>query len=89
MQERDALLLDPVDMRMVAANLCDTTLDRNAIVQLDPEHPGFRDAEYRARRNQIAQIALDYQPGAPIPDAPYTLEEHEVWQRLSTTLRQD
>ena len=82
MQERDALLLDHVDMRMVAANLCDTTLDRNAIVQLDPEHPGFRDAEYRARRNQIAQIALDYQPGAPIPDAPYTLEEHEVWRTV-------
>ena len=86
MQERDALLLDHVDMRMVAANLCDTNLDRNAIVQLDPEHPGFRDAEYRARRNQIAQIALDYQPGTSIPDAPYTQEEHEVWRTIREAL---
>ena len=28
------------------------------IVQLDQNHPGFRDPEYRARRNHIAQQAL-------------------------------
>jgi phenylalanine-4-hydroxylase len=81
-QERGALLLDHVDVRMVTTEAGDSTVDRNAIVQLDPEHPGFRDAEYRARRNRIAQMALDYAPGAPIPEAPYTPEEHEVWRTI-------
>jgi phenylalanine-4-hydroxylase len=51
-------------------------------VQLDPDHPGFRDHEYRARRNAIAQIALSYKPGSPIPTAPYTALEHGVWKKI-------
>ena len=39
---------------------------RNAIVTLDPDHPGFRDHEYRARRNAIAQIAMTT-TRSPIP----------------------
>ena len=57
------------------------------LVQLDPDHPGFRDHEYRARRNAIAQIALEYEPGSPIPDAPYTQEEHQLWQIIQDALR--
>jgi phenylalanine-4-hydroxylase len=52
------------------------------IVELDPDHPGFRDSEYRARRNAIAQIATNYRTGQPIPHAPYTELEHEVWQTI-------
>jgi len=52
------------------------------LVELDPDHPGFRDPEYRARRNAIAQIASSYQPGEPIPPAPYTELEHGVWQTI-------
>lgn len=79
-QVREELLQDHVDARPVVAGIPDPATDRNAIVQLDPDHPGFRDREYRARRNHIAQIALDYEPGSPIPDAPYTPEEHDVWR---------
>lgn len=79
--ETQTPLLDHVDMRMVAAN-GDEILDRNAIVKLDPDHPGFRDKEYRARRNAIAQIAMTYEPGSPIPPAPYTAQEHGVWQTI-------
>lgn len=86
MQTEQALLLDHVDIRMLATNIDETIADRNSIVQLDPDHPGFRDPEYRARRNQIARIALAYQPGSPIPDAPYTSEEHEVWRTICEAL---
>ena len=69
--ETQPLLLDHVEVR---------------IVNLDPDHPGFRDAEYRARRNAIAQIATAYRPGQPIPRAPYTEFEHRVWQTIWTAL---
>jgi phenylalanine-4-hydroxylase len=65
--ETKPLLLDHVEVR---------------IVNLDPDHPGFRDSEYRARRNAIAQIAMNYRPGQPIPEAPYTEREHRVWQKI-------
>jgi len=61
------VLLDHVDIR---------------IVDLDPDHPGFRDPEYRARRNAIADIAMSYRPGQSIPHAPYTELEHAVWQTI-------
>jgi phenylalanine-4-hydroxylase len=86
-QTEQPLLLDHVDMRLVAIDSKDAATNRNTIVQLDPDHPGFRDPEYRARRNHIAQIALEYQPGTPIPDAPYTPEEHAVWRRIWEALR--
>ena len=80
------LLLDHVDMRMVADGSGSPVADRQAIVQLNPDHPGYRDEAYRARRNRIARIALGYEPGAPIPDAPYTSEEHEVWRAIRDAL---
>ncbi len=52
------------------------------LVHLDPDHPGFRDPEYRERRNAIAQIATNYRTGDDIPDAPYTELEHGVWQTI-------
>jgi phenylalanine-4-hydroxylase len=85
-QAPEVLLLDHVDTRMVTTDSGDSAADRNTIVQLDPDHPGFRDEEYRARRNRIAQIALEYKPGTPIPDASYTSEEHEVWRVIREAL---
>jgi phenylalanine-4-hydroxylase len=80
--ESQTLLIDHVDMRMVTTNDESAGLDRNSLVQLDPDHPGFRDHEYRARRNAIAQIAMTYKPGSAIPTAPYTDLEHVVWQKI-------
>ncbi len=76
------ILSDHVDARIVTGDRDDAIADRKNIVQLNPDHPGFRDRDYRARRNQIAQLAMDYRPGDPIPEAPYTTEEHQVWQTI-------
>ena len=80
---RETLLLDHGDMRLVTSDLPDAApAKRNQMVLLDPDHPGFRDAEYRARRNSIARIAMEYKPGTPIPNAPYTRREHELWRTI-------
>jgi phenylalanine-4-hydroxylase len=78
--QAEPLLLDHVDAGMVTKALPDSRIQRNAFVRLDRDHPGFRDEQYRRRRNRIAQIAMDFEPGTPVPEAPYTSEEHEVWR---------
>ncbi len=80
------ILFDHVDARPLARD-DEVVAGRNDIVQLDPDHPGFRDSDYRARRNQIAQLAMNYRPGDSIPDAPYTADEHRVWQTIWQALR--
>jgi len=80
--ETQTPLLDHVDMRMVTADEPGNDWDRNSLVKLDPDHPGFRDQDYRARRNAIAEIAMRYRPGSPIPAAPYTDLEHGVWRTI-------
>lgn len=52
------------------------------LVALDQDHPGFRDSAYRARRNAIAALALDYERGQPVPIVEYTEEEHGVWRAV-------
>jgi phenylalanine-4-hydroxylase len=80
------LLSDHVDAGIISRDRAAGAADRNAILHLDPDHPGFRDREYRARRNAIAQIAAKYKPGMPIPVAPYTPEEHLLWQNIRHVL---
>lgn len=52
------------------------------LVELDRDHPGFRDAAYRGRRNTIARLALEYRDGQPIPVVEYTPDEHAVWREV-------
>ena len=60
--------------------------DVRDLVQLGRDHPGFRDPLYRARRNPIARIALDHRFGDPVPPAPYTDAEQEVWRTICVML---
>jgi phenylalanine-4-hydroxylase len=54
--------------------------DGDVTVHLADNHPGAVDPEYRARRNALATLAIEWQPGTPPPVAPYTEAEHEVWR---------
>ena len=55
-------------------------------VHLGDDHPGVNDPEYRERRNAIAAAALEWEPGAPIPQIDYTDAEHEVWRTVCREL---
>jgi len=61
----------------------------NVFVELDPDHPGFQDEGYRARRNEIAKIAMEWNDMSmeerrttKIPHAPYSEDENAVWAAI-------
>jgi phenylalanine-4-hydroxylase len=60
--------------------------DGSVVVELSASHPGVADPVYRARRNAIAGLAVNYRPGTPIPTAEYTEQEHEVWAVVAREL---
>jgi phenylalanine-4-hydroxylase len=55
-------------------------------VHLAQDHPGAGDPEYRERRNEIAALALAWEPGTPVPAVRYTDEEQEVWRTVCREL---
>jgi phenylalanine-4-hydroxylase len=55
-------------------------------VQLGKGHPGFADPVYRERRDALATLASQWQPGDPAPTADYTDDEHEVWRVVCEAL---
>jgi phenylalanine-4-hydroxylase len=52
------------------------------LVELDRDHPGFRDAAYRERRNRIAEIAMNHCETDSVPTVTYTPDEQEVWREV-------
>lgn len=54
--------------------------------ELDMNHPGFADKDYRERRKQIAEIAFAYKYGDPIPSTAYTESENSTWMRVFNTV---
>lgn len=50
--------------------------------ELDMNHPGFSDKEYRARRKMIAEIAFAYKFGHPIPHIEYVQTEIDTWNAV-------
>lgn len=69
-------------MAAPARSATDPLAGEEDLVQLDPDHPGFRDPVYRARRNEIARIALGHHPADPVPRIEYTEAEHAVWRAV-------
>lgn len=64
----------------------DTAQLEEELVPLDPDHPGFKDEAYRARRNEITRLALTYRDGDPIPRVEYTDVENAVWRTVTKRL---
>ena len=58
------------------------------INQLELDHPGANDREYRQRRDKIAGLAADFRETHSITDVEYTAEEQEVWQIVATKLEE-
>ena len=60
----------------------DNQVTASDLVRLDPDHPGFRDPAYRARRNAIARVAMEYREGDPVPAVEYSEDEQGVWRAV-------
>ena len=55
-------------------------------VHLGADHPGFQDAVYRERRNEIAASALAWERGTVPAPVAYTDAENEVWRLVTAEL---
>mmetsp|Transcript_24403 Transcript_24403/g.35855 ORF Transcript_24403/g.35855 Transcript_24403/m.35855 type:complete len:437 (-) Transcript_24403:146-1456(-) len=61
------------DLDKIANRVLDAGTD------LEADHPGFHDKVYRARRSELADIAMNYSQGTPIPHITYTQNEIDTW----------
>ncbi|MBT3784226.1 phenylalanine 4-monooxygenase [bacterium] len=67
-------------------------MDKDFLVDLDQDHPGFRDSRYVLQRKKIAAIAEQYLDdrvagkNPPIPVIAYTQHQHNLWKFLYTTI---
>lgn len=50
--------------------------------ELEADHPGFKDLEYRKRRGYFANIAKNYKHGDKIPKVEYTKLEVATWSAV-------
>jgi phenylalanine-4-hydroxylase len=59
---------------------------RATLVELAEDHPGFHDPEYRARRDEIAQLAIEHGVGTQAPRVQYTEQETRTWSTIFDAL---
>ena len=66
------------------------TLDQKTLAagsELESDHPGFKDEEYRKRRHEITKVALAHKcTDGEVPRVVYTKTETETWQKVFDVL---
>lgn len=65
-----------------------TDLKFEKINQLDLDHPGANDLEYRKRRDYIASCAKSFRETGEITDVDYNLREQRVWRYVAEELEE-
>jgi phenylalanine-4-hydroxylase len=65
--------------------IANSTLD--AGTDLEADHPGFSDVEYRRRRAVIDEAARNFRNGDPLPSIEYSAAEQETWGEVYRRLR--
>jgi monomeric phenylalanine-4-hydroxylase len=58
------------------------------IEELDLDHPGASDPEYRERRDYIASLAKRFRATGKITDVDYNADEQGIWQHVATKLEE-
>ncbi|MFK7916396.1 MAG: ACT domain-containing protein [Pseudomonadales bacterium] len=69
------------ELDLIANNTLDAGTD------LEADHPGFSDPEYRTRRANIDALARAHCQGQQIADVEYSAAEHDTWRTVYERLR--
>lgn len=65
-----------------------TDLEFEHLEQMDLDHPGANDPEYRARRDYIASLAKNFRETGVITDVEYNAREQRVWRYVAEELEE-
>ncbi|CAN5700547.1 hypothetical protein BH24ACI3_BH24ACI3_14430 [soil metagenome] len=63
-------------------------LEFENINQLELDHPGASDGDYRSRRDHIAKLAKKFRETGEITDVEYTEDEQGVWRHVASRLEE-
>ncbi len=58
------------------------------IEELDLDHPGAQDPEYRTRRDYIASLSKEFRETGVITDVEYNDEEQGIWRHVAARLQE-
>lgn len=90
MTENKILVLDEKEVHWFPHHISELDLIANrtldAGIDLEADHPGFHDIQYRKRRAKLAELALNHRMHHEIPKTEYTKEEIETWGLVWDTM---
>lgn len=80
---------EPTDTPSVVEDLPEfTELEFENLEQMDLDHPGANDPEYRTRRDYIAGLAKNFRETGVITDVEYNAREQRVWRYVAEELEE-